>query len=70
MSWPAIYLELFLSTIGFGLFMYGKKQRRGPHLATGVLMMGFPYVVHGIGLMLTGAAVLAAGLWAALRFGL
>jgi hypothetical protein len=70
MSMSAVFLELFLSTVGFGLFMYGKKQRRGPHLATGVLMMGFPYVVHGVGLMLTLAAVLGAGLWAMLRFGL
>lgn len=69
-SMTAVMIELFVSTVGFCLFMYGKKQRRSPQLATGALMMAFPYAVHSIAWMLGGASILGAGLWAALRYGL
>ncbi len=37
-----------IGSIGLGLFVYGKKQRRAPHLGVGVLLMIYPYFVSGL----------------------
>lgn len=59
-----------VSTVGLGLFLYGKKQLRTPHLATGVVMMGYPYFIASPLWMVTVAVGLSAGLWVAVRNGL
>ena len=38
-----LLVSLFVSTVGFAIFMYGRKQSRVPQLAVGVLMMVTPY---------------------------
>ena len=43
-----LFASLLVSTVGFAIFAYGKKQQRIPHLACGVLMMAFPYFVPGL----------------------
>ncbi len=64
----ALLASLFVSTIGLGIFIYGKKQSRLPHLVGGLLLMGFPYfistwwLVLAIGAALTGLVALAARL--------
>jgi len=40
--------SMVIGSVGMGFFIYGKKQRRGPHLAAGVLMMVYPYFVPGV----------------------
>ena len=65
-----LFTSLFVSTVGFGFFLYGKKQRRIPQLVTGLVLMVFPYFVDGALWMLAIAAALIAALWLAVRLGL
>ena len=62
--------SLAVSTVGFGLFLYGKKQLRIPQLVGGVTMMVYPYFVASPVSMLAVAAGLLTVLWVATRAGL
>jgi hypothetical protein len=42
---------LLFGSIGLGYFVYGKKQRRGIPLLSGVALMAFPYFVSNSFLM-------------------
>ncbi len=61
-----LFAWVVTGSIGLGLVMYGKKQRRAPHLAAGVLLMIYPYFVSslaatiGIGAALLGLLYLAS----------
>ena len=59
-----------VSTVGFGFFMYGKKQGRAPQIAFGLLTMVYPYFVGGPLIVLGIFAVLAGLMWLAIRSGL
>jgi hypothetical protein len=58
MSGNALLASVLVGSIGLGLFVYGKKQRRAPHLITGLVLMIYPYFVSSVALML----VIAVGL--------
>ncbi|HEX7506953.1 MAG TPA: hypothetical protein VF550_09285 [Polyangia bacterium] len=59
MSGNFLLASLFIGSIGMGLFIYGKRQRRAPHLAVGVLLMVYTYFVPNVPLMcVIGAALL------------
>lgn len=58
-----------VSTVGFSLFLYGKKQVRPPQLVGGVLMMALPFIVPGALWITVGGIALAGGTWAAARAG-
>lgn len=60
---------LVVSGVGFVFFSYGRKMGRMPHLATGVVLMVFPYFVPGVLLTFGIAALLCALLYAATRAG-
>ena len=60
--------SLFVSSIGFVLFRYGRSQRRIPHAGVGIVMLIYPYFVTDIRVMLAIAALLCAALWSAVRF--
>ncbi|MBL8733369.1 MAG: hypothetical protein JNN13_13445 [Planctomycetes bacterium] len=64
-----LFASLVVSSVGLGLFLYGKKQARAPQLTAGVLLMGFPCLVTGVGWMLGIATTVLAGLWFACRQG-
>ncbi len=64
----SLLASLLVSSIGFVAFAYGKKQARVPHMIAGVLLMGYPYFVTNVALMLGIAVVLLAALWGAVRF--
>jgi hypothetical protein len=66
----SLVASLIVSSIGFVVFGYGKRQQRVPQIVVGLVLMGFPYLVPGVVLMASIAAVLLAGLWFAVRFGL
>ena len=38
-----LLVSMFVSTVGFGIFWYGRKQKRVPQLGVGLLMMVVPY---------------------------
>ena len=69
-SASSLFASLVVSTIGYALFIYGKKQSRAPQLATGVVLMVFPYFVGGVAAMLGIGAGLILALWFAVRAGL
>ncbi|MBN2576196.1 MAG: hypothetical protein JXP73_16670 [Deltaproteobacteria bacterium] len=59
MNATALLCSVLVSSVGLGLFVYGKKQRRGLHLAAGILLIVYPYFVSSIALMfIIAAAVL------------
>ncbi len=56
-----ILLSIIPSSVGFGLFLYGKKQSRMPQLFGGVALMIYPYFFQTItGLLLAGGVITAA----------
>lgn len=61
LSAASLITGLFTSSIGFGLFVYGKKQARAPQLVAGILLMALPVVAP--------AALLQASLAAAVILG-
>lgn len=64
-----LFASLFVSSIGAGLFIYGKKQERIPQLAAGVVMSIFPFFVTGVAWMLVVAVAILAGLTMIVRAG-
>jgi len=70
LSAGTIVASLVTGTIGFGFFLYGKREARGPQLVSGMLLMAYPYFVAGpFAIWGIGAAILV-GLGVALHFGL
>jgi len=61
--------SLLISTVGFALFVYGKKQSRWPHMAGGALLMAFPYFVPTVWVMVSIAVAICALVGFAVRFG-
>ena len=45
MSAPAMIVAFIISTVGLSFFVYGKRQRRAPPLAAGMLLMVSPFLV-------------------------
>jgi hypothetical protein len=66
----ALLASIMLGFVGMGLSMYGKRQRRWPHLAVGVLLMVYPYFVSNVAIMLVIGGTLLAGLYLASYLGL
>ena len=60
---------MLFSTIGFGLFLYGKNTVRIPQLVTGILLMVYPLFITGAGAVLSVGTVLLGGMWLAVRAG-
>jgi hypothetical protein len=69
LSPAALFVGLVVSSIGFGLFRYGKKGSRPPQLLAGLALMAYPSFVHTPVAILTTAALLLAALWLSLRLG-
>jgi hypothetical protein len=64
-----LYVSLVISSIGFVLFVYGRKQARLPQLVVGLALLVYPYFVTALTPMLIVAAVLLGGLGVAVRLG-
>lgn len=65
----SLIASMLVSSVGFVLFTYGRKQRRLPHAGVGLLMLVYPYVVTNVPWMLGIAVALSALLWAATYLG-
>lgn len=70
MNANSLLASVLLGSVGMGFFMYGKKQRRAPHLAVGVALMVYPYFVSSVALMLIIGVVLVGLLYLASYVGL
>ena len=64
-----LFASMIVSTIGFGLFLYGKKQERIPQFAAGLALAVFPIFVSGVALMIGIAVAILAGLTLIVRAG-
>ena len=64
-----LFTSLIVSSAGLVLFLYGKKQARIPHLAAGLLMMGYSYFVSSLVAVIVIAVVLISLLWLVVRLG-
>jgi hypothetical protein len=69
LSASSLFSSLLVSTIGFALFLYGRKQGRPPHLIGGLVMMLYPYFVPGALLMIGLGALIAGAVWLAAKRG-
>lgn len=47
-----LFASMVVGSIGFGLLMYGRKQRRAPQVLVGLALMVFPYFLESVGWML------------------
>lgn len=58
LSAGSLCASLLVSSVGTGLFLYGKKQVRMPQLLAGLLLMGDPVLVSDpLAMLGIGAAV-------------
>ena len=60
--WDWLWIAIF-SAMGFGYFLYGKKQQHISALVCGLLLMIYPYFVSGGWLTFLIGAVLTAIPW-------
>lgn len=61
MNLPLLLWGLLFSSIGMGLFLYGRKQRTVVPLICGLALMIYPYFVPNVYLVVViGAALTAA----------
>jgi len=65
----SLLLSIFISAVGVGFFLYGKKQQRAPQLAVGLVLIAYTYFVTSVALMLGIAVALLLGLWLAVKMG-
>lgn len=70
MTANALLASLLLGSVGMGFFMYGKRQRRAPHLAVGIALMAYPYFVSNVALMVVIGVALIGLLYLASYLGL
>ena len=65
----SLFASVVIGLVGFGIFLYGKKQRRAPQLVAGLAMMVYPYFVPGAAWMIAITVALVATLWLAVKLG-
>jgi len=65
-----ILASMFVSGVGYVMFMYGRKQRRFPQMAIGALMLVYPYFITDVGFMLMIGGVLCGLTFALVRMGI
>ena len=54
-----LMLSLLFGAVGMGLFMFGKKAGKIPHLVAGVALMTCPYFITNIIAMVSVCIILA-----------
>jgi hypothetical protein len=70
LSGNQLLASLLVSSIGFVLFVYGRKLARAPQLVAGLALMVYPYFVSSAVATLLVAAGLLGALWLSVRLGL
>lgn len=66
----SLIASFVVSSIGFVLFMYGRKMSRFPQVAVGLVLLVYPYFIPSVLPMLAVAVALLALMWLALSRGL
>ena len=57
-----LVLSALFSLIGFAVFTYGRRQRRGVPMITGVALMAYSYFVSNVLILVAVGLVLLIGL--------
>jgi hypothetical protein len=65
-----LFVSLIIGSVGFVLFIYGKKQARLPQLVSGLALMVYPYFVASVAWMVVVACLILGALWIALHRGM
>ena len=65
-----LVVALLVSSIGFVMFMYGKKQRRPLQFAGGLTLLIFPYFLHNVLWMSVVTVLICAAVWGGVKMGL
>jgi len=65
----SLFLELVIGSIGFSLFLYGRKAERYPQMGAGLLLMVYPYFVSTALQMFSVGAAIIVGLCVMLWMG-
>jgi hypothetical protein len=56
----SIVISMLVGTVGFGIFIFGKKQQRHPQLVVGLAMMVYPYFIpSALAMALIAVALIA-----------
>jgi len=63
------FISIGVSAVGAGLFVYGRKEGRWPHLGIGVLLCVYPYFVGNAWVSAAIGAGLLGVLWILVRSG-
>ncbi|MBI1450918.1 MULTISPECIES: amino acid transport protein [Acinetobacter] len=58
MNATVLLLGVLFSSIGFGYFLYGKKQQKSVPLICGIVLIMYPYFIENISIMLALGLVL------------
>jgi hypothetical protein len=66
----SLIASFVVSGLGFVLFEYGRRMKRVPQIAVGLILLIYPYFVGNAWAMLGIAVVLVALLWLALARGM
>ena len=69
-STEEIIVAFIVSTVGFSIYLFGKKQRRVPQYVVGMLMMASPLVVRDPLWATVTAVAMLLGMRVAIGFGL
>jgi hypothetical protein len=64
-----LYVSLIISSIGFVLFVYGRKQARLPQLVVGLALLVYPYFITAMTPMLIVGGALLTALFVVVRLG-
>ena len=65
-----LVVSLIVSSVGFVMFMYGKKQHRPVQLGSGLLLMLVPFFVRDPLALGSASIVVCAIVWGSVKAGL
>jgi predicted cobalt transporter CbtA len=65
----SLIASFVVSSVGFVLFIYGKRMSRAPHLVVGLVLLIYPYFIGAVLPMFGIALVLVTLLWFAVKRG-
>ena len=63
-------VAMLVSSIGFVMFMYGKRQQRPVQIGAGLLLLLFPFFIRDAFWLSVTCAAICALVWGALKAGL
>ena len=66
MSSATIIAGFIVSTVGFSIFLYGRKQKRIPQLLVGIFLLAVPFILPDPLQMFIAAGLSLIGLRAAI----